>query len=100
MSMSGERNTALGEFLRARRALVRPEQVGLPAGSRRRVPGLRRDEVAVLAGLSTSYYARLEQGRQRPTAETVDCLGRALRLDTADAGELRRLSRSGHVRRA
>ncbi|SDF40897.1 Helix-turn-helix domain-containing protein [Lentzea fradiae] len=98
--MDGERNKALGEFLRARRALVRPEQVGLPAGAHRRVPGLRRDEVALLAGLSPGYYARLEQGHQRPTHETVECLGRALRLDAGSAVELHRLTRSASPRRS
>ncbi len=57
-------NNRLSEFLRARRALVRPEDHGMPAGARR-TPGLRREEVAVLAGVSTDYYVRLEQGRER-----------------------------------
>lgn len=72
----------LGLFLRARRALVRPEDAGLPAGNRRRVAGLRREEVAVLAGVSTDYYVRLEQGRERnPSAQVVDALARALGLE-------------------
>jgi transcriptional regulator with XRE-family HTH domain len=59
------RSTGLGEFLRARRALVRPEDVGLQAAGRRRVPGLRREELATLAGISSDYYLRLEQGRDQ-----------------------------------
>ncbi|NMH80302.1 helix-turn-helix transcriptional regulator [Pseudonocardia xinjiangensis] len=71
----------LGEFLRARRAQVLPGEVGLPVGGVRRVPGLRREEVASLAGLSLDYYARLEQGReQHPSAGVLNALGRALRL--------------------
>jgi transcriptional regulator with XRE-family HTH domain len=91
--MDSERNTTLGQFLRARRALVRPEQVGLTTHGRRQVPGLRRDEIARLAGLSVGYYARLEQGHQRPTRQTVESLGRALRLDESAMVELHRLAR-------
>lgn len=92
----------LGQFLRARRALVRPEDVGLPAGVRRRVPGLRREEVAVLAGVSTDYYVRLEQGRERnPSAQVTDALARALGLSEESAAHLRGLaSPSGGRRRA
>ena len=61
----------LGEFLRARRGEVTPEQVGLPTTSRRRVSGLRREEVATLAGLSVDYYVRLEQGRERHPSTQV-----------------------------
>jgi transcriptional regulator with XRE-family HTH domain len=65
----------LGCFLRARRGLVRPEDLNLPVGPRRRVAGLRREEVARLAGLSTDYYVRLEQGRERnPSVQVVDAL--------------------------
>jgi transcriptional regulator with XRE-family HTH domain len=75
----------IGEFLRARRELVRPEDVGLHYSSpptRRRVPGLRREELAMLAGVSADYYVRLEQGRdQHPSAQVVDALARALQLD-------------------
>jgi hypothetical protein len=98
--MDVERNTALGEFLRARRALARPEHVGLDATGRRRVPGLRRDEVARLAELSTGYYARLEQGHHRPTHDTVESLKRALRLDDHDSIELHRLARATTTRRS
>lgn len=91
--MDTERNTTLGQFLRARRALVRPEQAGLTAQGHRHVPGLRRDEVARLVGLSVGHYARLEQGRQRPSRQTVESLGRALRLDESAMVELHRLAR-------
>ena len=91
--MNHERNTALGAFLRTHRALVRPEQAGLSTEGRRRVPGLRRDEVALLTGLSAGYYARLEQGHERPTHQTVESLKRALRLDESAAVELHRLAR-------
>ncbi|MET8287039.1 helix-turn-helix transcriptional regulator [Streptomyces sp. NPDC051639] len=73
---------ALGGFLRARRAQLRPEDVGLPASGRRRVPGLRREEVATLAGVSTDYYMRLEQGRERhPSRQVLEAVAKALRLD-------------------
>ncbi|MFS8198404.1 helix-turn-helix transcriptional regulator [Streptomyces sp. CWNU-52B] len=76
----------LGAFLRANRARTEPSDVGLPAGGgSRRVKGLRREEVAVLAGVSADYYARLEQGRERhPSSQVVDAVGRAMRL-TPDA---------------
>src|SRR3954464_13463884 len=72
----------LGEFLRARRALVRPEDAGLPGGGLRRVPGLRREEVAMLAGISSDYYLRLEQGRDRnPSVQVLEALAGVLQLD-------------------
>lgn len=75
----------LGDFLRAQRARVSPHEVGLPAVAGRRVVGLRREEVAVLSGVSADYYARLEQGRERsPSASVVDAICRALHL-SADA---------------
>ncbi|NEY60859.1 helix-turn-helix transcriptional regulator, partial [Klebsiella pneumoniae] len=74
--------TDLGDYLRSRRALVTPADVGLPAAGHRRVPGLRREEVALLAGLSVDYYSRLEQGRERsPSAQVLDALAAVLRLD-------------------
>ncbi|MGW6279306.1 helix-turn-helix domain-containing protein [Kribbella sp. NPDC055071] len=75
----------LGEFLRLRRAELNPADVGLPASGARRVKGLRREEVAVLAGVSADYYTRLEQGRERrPSGQVMSAIARALRL-TADA---------------
>lgn len=76
------RGTELGRYLKARRAQIRPEDVGLPAGAGlRRTPGLRREELAALAGVSVDYYIRLERGREtNPSAAVVDALGRALRL--------------------
>lgn len=74
--------TLLGDYLRARRELVRPEDVGLPADGVRRVPGLRREEVALLAGISSDYYLRLEQGRDRnPSVQVLESLARVLLLD-------------------
>ncbi|TPG25597.1 helix-turn-helix domain-containing protein [Mycolicibacterium hodleri] len=74
--------TALGDFLRARRGQVSPEQVGLPIRSRRRVSGLRREEVAGLAGLSVDYYVRLEQGRERhPSTQVLTAIAEALGFD-------------------
>ncbi|MFE6176959.1 helix-turn-helix domain-containing protein [Streptomyces sp. NPDC056464] len=71
----------LAAFLKSRRARVRPRDVGLPAGPRRRVPGLRREEVAQLAGLSADYYTELERGRgAQPSDQTLAALARALRL--------------------
>jgi transcriptional regulator with XRE-family HTH domain len=75
----------LGGFLRAQRARVTPQEAGLPTATGRRVAGLRREEVAVLSGVSADYYARLEQGRERtPSAQVVDAICQALRL-TPDA---------------
>ncbi|WP_017545069.1 helix-turn-helix domain-containing protein [Nocardiopsis prasina] len=85
----------LGEFLSARRSRLRPEDLGLVTYGRRRVPGLRREEVALLAGVSTDYYMRLEQGRERhPSAQVVEALARALELDGDAADHLRRLARA------
>jgi transcriptional regulator with XRE-family HTH domain len=80
----------LAEFLRARRDAVRPEQVGLPRGStRRRTPGLRREEVAMLAGVSLTWYTWLEQGRRINASDDVlRAIGRALRLDDAGVEHL------------
>ena len=89
----GPKASALGDYLRARREQVRPEDVGLAAGARRRVPGLRREELATLAGISSAYYLRLEQGRDtRPSAQVVDALARALRLDVKATEYLHRLA--------
>lgn len=71
----------LGDFLRSRRERLRPEEVGLVAGARRRTPGLRRDEVALLAAMSTDYYERIEQGRgPQPSPAMLGAIARALRL--------------------
>ena len=96
-----QNGNALGEFLRARRQLVRPGDVGLPATGLRRVPGLRREEVALLAGISNEYYLRLEQGRDRsPSAQVVDALADVLRLDTEGRAHLLALSRPRSGRRS
>ncbi|GAA4208429.1 helix-turn-helix transcriptional regulator [Streptosporangium oxazolinicum] len=77
----------LGDYLRGRRAQVMPPDVGLPEDGRRRVPGLRREEVALLARISVDYYLRLEQGRERrPSPQVLDALSDALLLD--DDGRL------------
>ncbi|PRY22759.1 helix-turn-helix transcriptional regulator [Pseudosporangium ferrugineum] len=95
----------LGAFLRSRRERLRPEDAGLPAGPRRRTPGLRREEVAVLAHISTEYYVRLEQGRApRPSAEVLAGIAGALRLTGAESDHLHVLagtapSRTGLHRR-
>jgi len=84
----------LGVFLRARREAVTPAEVGLPAGFRRRTPGLRRTELAGLAGISVEYLARLEQGRDRnPSPQVLTAIGDALHLDTADHVLLHRLAK-------
>ncbi|GAA1657761.1 helix-turn-helix transcriptional regulator [Actinoplanes couchii] len=84
---------ALGEFLRHRRERLRPEDVGLPGGGRRRTPGLRREEVAGLAALSPDYYGRLEQGRVRtPSAAALASLARAIRLTGDEQDYLFRLA--------
>lgn len=77
-----ENSNVLGDYLRARREQVRPEDVGLIGGTRRRVPGLRREELALLAGISVEYYLRLEQGRDKhPSPEVITALANALQLD-------------------
>lgn len=85
---------ALAEFLRARREQVQPADVGLPRGDRRRVAGLRREEVATLAGISAEYYLRLEQGRERqPSDQVLQGIGRALQLNEDAVEYLRDLVR-------
>ena len=85
----------LGEFLLSRRSRLRPEDAGVPTyGERRRVPGLRREELAQLAGVSASYYTRLEQGQSlNASVEVLDALARALRLDEHESAHLRNLAR-------
>lgn len=85
----------LGNFLRSRREGLDPGAAGLPGGRRRRTPGLRREEVAELAGIGVDWYIRLEQGRNvSPSVTTVDALARALRLGRAEHAHLRALARS------
>lgn len=84
---------AIGEFLRARRELLQPEDVGISVVDRRRVPGLRRSELAMLAGISAEYYVRLEQGRDRnPSPLVLDALARALQLDEHASAHLHQLA--------
>jgi transcriptional regulator with XRE-family HTH domain len=95
--MNGERETnRLGEYLRARRGLVSPELAGIPAGANRRVSGLRREEVALLAGISADYYLRLERGRDNnPSPQVLESLARVLHLDEVEADYLLSLGTGG-----
>ena len=89
------RRVDLAEFLRVRRSAITPEQVGLVAGSRRRTPGLRREEVALLAGVSVSWYTWLEQGRPiNVSTDVLDALARVLQLDAVERHHLAELA--GH----
>ncbi|MDQ0992727.1 helix-turn-helix domain-containing protein [Streptomyces sp. V3I7] len=90
-----DRRAELSEFLRSRRARLKPQDVGLPEfGRARRVPGLRREELAQLAGVSVAYYTRLEQGNGRNvSAEVLDSIARALRLTDAEHAHLTHLAR-------
>lgn len=84
-----DRHHELAEFLRSRRARLAPEQVGLPRGTRRRTPGLRRGEVATLAGVSPEWYTWLEQGRNiNVSAQLLESLARALQLDVDEREHL------------
>jgi transcriptional regulator with XRE-family HTH domain len=88
-----ERRLALADFLRTRRARLHPAEVGLPARSRRRTPGLRREEVAELANIGVAWYALLEQGRDvHPSRRVLESLAGALRLTSAEAQHLFRLA--------
>ncbi|MER6945973.1 helix-turn-helix domain-containing protein [Nonomuraea sp. NPDC000554] len=101
-AVGGERpidpRAEIGEFLRSRRARLRPEDVGLPLfGRHRRVPGLRREELAQLAGVSVAYLTRLEQGKgHNVSAEVLDAIARALRLTDFEHAHLRHLVRYQH----
>jgi transcriptional regulator with XRE-family HTH domain len=88
------RRSELADFLRHRRGRVTPESAGLQANGRRRTPGLRREEVAQLAGVGLSWYTWLEQGRDiKPSGQVLDALARVLRLDTAERAHLFHLAR-------
>lgn len=88
--------TELAAFLRARRARVTPREAGLPASGQRRTPGLRRQEVAQLAGLSVDYYIRMEQGRgPNPSAQVLSALARALMLNADERDYMFRVA--GHA---
>jgi transcriptional regulator with XRE-family HTH domain len=88
-----DRRTELGDFLRKRRERLAPSAVGLLSGPRRRAPGLRREEVAELAGISTAWYTWLEQGRTiNPSLKVLDALARALRLERHERSHLIRLA--------
>src|SRR6266481_2400518 len=90
---TNSRQNELGDFLRSRREKLTPKVVGLPSGRRRRTPGLRREEVAELAGIGVDWYIRLEQGRTvSPSAATIDALARALRLGKAEHKHLKALT--------
>jgi transcriptional regulator with XRE-family HTH domain len=89
MTERGTGRALLADFLRARREALRPEDVGLPRGSRRRIGGLRREEVAVLAGMSADYYSRLEQQRgPMPSEQMLAALARGLRLSPSERDHL------------
>ncbi|MCX4905858.1 helix-turn-helix transcriptional regulator [Streptomyces sp. NBC_00878] len=96
-----DRRAELSEFLRTRRARLKPEDVGLPDfGRHRRVPGLRREELAQLAGVSVAYYTRLEQGNGRNvSAEVLDSIARALRLTGAEHAHLTHLAKPKQLKK-
>ncbi len=92
-----ERNEKLSDFLRARRAAMDPQSLGIHDASPRRVPGLRREELAALAGVSVDYYTRLEQGRPiTPSESVLNALANALQLDAAERSYLNAVAR-GHA---
>lgn len=87
------RRTALAEFLRTRRERITPDDVGLPSGGRRRTPGLRREEVAQLAGVGITWYTWLEQGRRiNASVQVLDAIARTLRMDSQERLHLLRLA--------
>jgi transcriptional regulator with XRE-family HTH domain len=92
-SKSNARRTELAAFLRARRERISPEDVGLPVGTRRRTAGLRREELAQLAGVGVTWYTWLEQGRPiNASVQVLDAIARTLRLDATERGHLFRLA--------
>jgi transcriptional regulator with XRE-family HTH domain len=93
------RREELGKFLKTRRARLSPEDFGMPAGSRRRTPGLRREEVALLAGVGITWYTWLEQGRSiNASTQVLDAVARTLRLDQAEREHLYRLAEATPLR--
>jgi len=93
------RRAELAQFLRARRERLSPEQVGLPPGPRRRTPGLRREELALLAGVGITWYTWLEQGRPiNASMQVLDAVARTLRLDLAEREHLYRLAEATPLR--
>lgn len=92
--MTDPRHAEFGNFLRSRREKLTPDAVGLATGRRRRTAGLRREEVAELAGIGVDWYIRLEQGRTvKPSTSTIDALARALRLSRTEHAHLKALAR-------
>ena len=99
MQVIEKSRSELGDFLRSRREKLRPRDVGLSDGRRRRTVGLRREEVAELAGIGVDWYVRLEQGRSvNPSVSTIDALARALKLSKVEHLHLKALTRSGERR--
>src|SRR5260221_14708346 len=99
MAVANPRQRELGDFLRSRRQKLTPKLMGIAPGRRRRTPGLRREEVAELAGIGVDWYVRLEQGRSvSPSVTTIDALARALRLTRAEHAHLRALARDADRR--
>ena len=97
--MDDDPRRELAEFLKARRTRVRPEEVGLEPGPRRRVTGLRREELALLAGVSSDYYQRMEQGRDvRPSEQVLDALARALNFSAEESRHLHKLAAAARKR--
>ena len=97
--MPGSGRSEFGDFLRSRREKLSPELAGLANGRRRRTPGLRREEVAELAGIGVDWYIRLEQGRNvTPSVTTIDALARALRLGKVEHAHLRALAQNADRR--
>ncbi len=89
-------NQALGEFLRSRRARMVPERTGVASRPSRRTPGLKREQLAQRAGISTEWYVKLEQGRAiHPSSETIEALGQALNLNPIEFAHLRTLAEAG-----
>lgn len=96
MPTQPDRRRQLSEFLRSRRERLTPDEVGLPRTGRRRTPGLRREELALLAGISATWYTYLEQGREiRVSEQVLNALATALRLDRHERGHLLQLA--GHA---